>query len=219
VDLESLRLSVHLGFVRHGRAPSPAELAAEHGADETAVGAGLRQLAAPRHVVLAEGGAIVLAHPFAAIPLGFAVMGERTLWWGGCAWDAFALPHLLPEESAVLVATRCPGCGRALAWNAEDGSPPVDGEVAHFLVPVAGMWDDVVASCSNQRLLCASCCVDGRLEATGQGRGYVRDLATLWRLASHWYDGRLERGYQQRDPVASAAYFHDVGLSGAFWGL
>ena len=46
-----------------------------------------------------------MAHPFATIPLGFSVMGRATLWWGGCAWDAFALPHLLPDELAVLVAT------------------------------------------------------------------------------------------------------------------
>ena len=42
---------------------------------------------------------------------------------------------------------------------------------------------------------------------------------TLWRLARHWYDGRLERGYLRREPAAAAAYFRDVGLHGAFWGL
>ena len=32
-----------------------------------------------------------MAHPFSTVPLGFSVMGNRTLWWGGCAWDSFAL--------------------------------------------------------------------------------------------------------------------------------
>ena len=68
-----------------------------------------------RHVVLVDG-AVVMAHPFASIPLGFSVMGERTLWWGGCAWDSFAIPHLVDAEPSVLVATTCPGCGAALAW-------------------------------------------------------------------------------------------------------
>jgi hypothetical protein len=45
------------------------------------------------------------------------------------------------------------------------------------------------------------------------------DLATLWRLAQHWYDGRLDRGYQRRDPMTAAAYFRSVGLDGPFWGL
>lgn len=38
-----------------------------------------------------------MAHPFTAVPLGFSVMGQDTLWWGGCAWDSFAIPHLLPR--------------------------------------------------------------------------------------------------------------------------
>ena len=60
-----------------------------------------------------------MAHPFSAVPLGFSVMGARTLWWGGCAWDSFALPHLLPGEDEVLVATRCPACGLPHAWSVE----------------------------------------------------------------------------------------------------
>ncbi|WP_236046507.1 hypothetical protein [Streptacidiphilus fuscans] len=45
------------------------------------------------------------------------------------------------------------------------------------------------------------------------------DLATLWRLARHWYAGRMDRGYQRRDPASAAAYFAEVGLHGPFWGL
>jgi hypothetical protein len=45
------------------------------------------------------------------------------------------------------------------------------------------------------------------------------DLETLWRLARGWYTGRLDRGYQRREPTAAAAYFREVGLRGGFWGL
>jgi hypothetical protein len=45
------------------------------------------------------------------------------------------------------------------------------------------------------------------------------DLATLWRLAQHWYDGRLDRGYRRREPAQVADYFRAVGLRGSFWGL
>lgn len=30
--------------------------------------------------------------------------------------------------------------------------------------------------------------------------GYMVDLHTVWRFASHWYDGRLDRGYVRREP-------------------
>jgi hypothetical protein len=161
----------------------------------------------------------VLAHPFATSPFGFAVMGERTLWWGGCAWDSFAIPHLVPEEPDVLVSTRCPGCGAALAWVVDRTAPPDGDEVAHFLVPMARAWDDVVRTCSNQRLFCSADCVDGWLSASGHQRGHVMDLATLWRLARSWYDGRLQPGYQRREPAQARQYFRAVGLAGPFWGL
>jgi Alkylmercury lyase len=179
----------------------------------------LNRLAGERHLVLDDGDRILMAHPFATIPLGFAVMGRAVLWWGGCAWDSFALPHLLADEPEVLVATRCPGCGAPHAWTVGRDAPPGGGEVAHFLTPAARMWDDVVHTCGHQRIFCGEGCVDDWLAATGNTKGYVMDLPTLWRLAAHWYDGRLDHGYTRRDPATAAGYLREVGLSGSFWGL
>jgi hypothetical protein len=179
----------------------------------------LRELHEQRHVVLDRDGRIVMAHPFSAVPLGFSVMGRKTLWWGGCAWDSVALAHLLPDEPEVLVATRCPGCGAALAWVLDRDAPPAGEEVAHFLVPAARMWDDVVHTCGHQRLFCGEECVATWLQRTRHERGYVMDLGTLWRLAQGWYDGRLDRGYQRREPAEAKEYFRSVGLRGPFWGL
>ncbi len=219
VDAEDLRLAVYGAFARSGQAPRPSDLAAELGVPEGQVRDGLRALHAARHVVLDGEDRILMAHPFAAVPMGFAVMGASTLWWGGCAWDAFALPNLLPDEPEVLVSTRCPGCGAAHAWVAGREAPPSGDQVAHFLVPVRRIWDDVVHTCRNQRLFCDPDCVERWLAASGNERGYVMDVPTLWRLARHWYDGRLDRGYTRRDPATAAAYFREVGLRGAFWGL
>lgn len=219
MDTETLRLAVYREFAATGRAPDTARLARRHRRPVAEVRAGLRDLAAARHLVLDDAGRIVMAHPFAAVPLGFSVMGERTLWWGGCAWDSFALPHLLPDEPRVLVATRCPGCGVAHALVVDAQAPPPGGQVAHFLVPAARMWDDVVYTCAHQRLFCGPECVRDWLARTGHRRGYVMDLATLWRLARHWYDGRLGPGYTRREPADAAAYLREVGLSGPFWGL
>ena len=219
MDLETLRLGVCGGFARDGTAPSLDDLAAMCGTDRPGVRAGLRALAEQRHLVLDTEGRVLMAHPFSSINLGFSVMGSATLWWGGCAWDSFALPHLLREESDVLVATRCPGCGAALSWVVDRHQPPAGPEVAHFLVPATHIWDDVVTTCANQRLFCSPACVQAWLERTGNRRGYQMDLATLWRLARGWYAGRLERGYRRRDPAGAATYFRQVGLRGSFWGL
>ena len=218
IDDEDVRLAVYESLALTGQAPSTHSLAKELGEADSQVREALHRLADQRHWALGLDDQVLLAHPFATVPFGFSVMGARTLWWGGCAWDSFALPHLVPDEPEVLVATRCPGCDNALSWVVGRDAPPKGVGVAHFLVPMARVWDDVVTTCNNQRLFCSPRCVDQWLFATGNTRGYVMDLATLWRLAEHWYDGRLDRGYQRRDPSEAISYFRDVGLHGPFWG-
>ena len=217
MDVEDLRLAIYRCFARTGRAPTRGELH-DLGLIDDDIASGFAELADQRHIVLDERGEIVMAHPFASIPLGFSVMGTHTLWWGGCAWDSFALPHLLPEERPHLVATRCPYCDTPHSWNVDNAAPPPGDQVAHFLVPVAHIWDDVVHTCGNQRIFCSSDCVDAWLDRTGNSRGYVMDLPQLWNLASGWYAGRLERGYVRREPVAAKDYLRSVGLVGKFWG-
>lgn len=219
MDLEALRLAIYRGFANTGRPPEVNDLAEQLALDAATVRTGLIELARARHLVLDEADQVVMAHPFSAVPLGFAVMGSRTLWWGGCAWDAFALPHLIPDESQVLVSTRCPACSRPYAWNVGNERPPDGDQMAHFLIPVTHMWDDVVHTCRHQRLFCSEDCVDSWCRESGSKRGCVMDLHTLWRLASHWYDGRLDRGYVRREPEAAKEYLRSVGLSGPFWGL
>ena len=221
-DAEKVRLSVYRWFAADGRPPTVGELADELGIDSDDVVQCLQQLADERHLVLRADPAdlphVVMAHPFSAVPLGFSVMGAETLWWGGCAWDSFALPHLLPDVTTVLVATECPACLRPHAFRVTTDAPPTGEQVAHFLVPAAHMWDDVVHTCANQRIFCSPDCVDDWLARTKLPRGYVMDLDTLWRLASHWYDGRLEPGYVRRDPADAQEYLESVGLTGPFWG-
>jgi len=123
------------------------------------------------------------------------------------------------RRGEVLVSTRCPACGAAHAWNVGSRRPPDGEQVAHLLVPAVRMWDDVVHTCRHQRLFCSEDCVADWLRATGNERGYVLGLPALWRLAAHWYDGRLDRGYARREPAEAKEYLRGVGLSGSFWGL
>ncbi|KGN32124.1 alkylmercury lyase [Knoellia sinensis KCTC 19936] len=219
MDLEDLRVAIYTSFAETGLAPDDAQLAEQLGASEAEVTQGMRELADARHLALDDDGAILMAHPFATIPLGYSVMGKDTLWWGGCAWDSFALPHLIPDQAPVLVATRCPNCHRPLAWDVGTEAPPAGDEMAHFLVPSAHMWDDVVHTCSHQNLFCSESCIDDWLERTGNERGYVMDLPTLWNFAKGWYAGRLDHGYVRREPSAAKDYLRSVGLHGPFWGL
>lgn len=218
VDPEELRIAVY-DQARRGQIPRVAALAHDLSVTEDEVSAGLATLAAQRNLVMGADGEIAMAHPFTAVPLGFSVMARDTLWWGGCSWDSFAMAHLLPELGPMLVATTCPACDTAHAWRVDNREPPPGEQVAHFLVPATRMWDDVVHTCGNQRIFCSQDCVTDWLDRSGHQLGYVMDLPTLWRLASGWYAGRLDRGYVRREPTAAADYLRGVGLSGAFWGL
>ncbi|MDZ5444731.1 organomercurial lyase [Micromonospora sp. 4G57] len=152
---EDARLGIYRAFAQAGRSASTRELAVAVGRDDQSVRASIRRLAEARHLALDDDGEIVLAHPFATRNIGFSVMGATRLWWGGCAWDSFAIPHLVPDEPNVLVATRCPNCEKPLAWNVNRHEPPAGPEVAHFLVPMHAVWDDVVHACSHQQIFCS----------------------------------------------------------------
>jgi hypothetical protein len=219
MNLEQLRVLVYSSFAQTGVAATNTELASALGCEVFEVETGLSELARQRHLVIDEQFRIVMAHPFSSVPLGFSVMGKSTLWWGGCAWDAFALPHLVKSEPEVLIATTCPNCKKALAWNVNSSTPPAGREIAHFLVPTSNMWDDVVHTCGNQRIFCSGICLDEWLAQSGHHKGYVLNLGVLWNLASDWYSGRLDEGYSRREPAEAKEYFRSVGLSGGFWGL
>ena len=216
MDLEALRLRVYREFATTGHAPTFAQLQ-EQFIDSEWIRSGLADLAQRKLLVLGQEYQILMAHPFSAVPMGFSVMGEKMLWWGGCAWDSFALPQLLEMEVPMLISTRCPNCSSSHAWNVGRLAPPTGSQVAHFLVPVSKSWEDVIHTCNNQRIFCSADCVASWLVANNLTSGYVMNLETLWLLASHWYDGRLDYGYQRRGATDAADYLRKVGLDGPFW--
>jgi hypothetical protein len=107
--LEDIRLTVYQSLATTGRLPVADRLAEIAGSPVRAAEA-IVKLAAQRAWALGSDGAIVLAHPFATTSFGYSVMSAQSLWWGGCCWDAFAIPHLVPNCGAVLVAGACPAC-------------------------------------------------------------------------------------------------------------
>ncbi|MET0704422.1 MAG: organomercurial lyase [Mycobacterium sp.] len=217
-EIEDLRLLVYTQLATMGRVETTDQLADRLYLTPTQVAAGLHTLHTSRDLVLDDTEQIVLAHPFATANFGFSVMGEATIWWGGCAWDAFAIPHLVDAEPDTLVATRCPQCRTPHAWNVTRAGAPDGDQIVHFATPMARVWNDVVHGCQHQRIFCDDHCLDLYLtELSPTDPGFRFDIPTLWNLARHWYEGRLDRGYQRRDPASAATYFASVGLTGPFW--
>jgi hypothetical protein len=220
IDLVALRVHAYREMADHDRAVTPESAAAHLGVTPGEALTGLRALHDARLVVLDRARQrLVMAHPWATGFMGFVVASPEQKWWGGCAWDSFAIPALV--QVRCLVATHCPGCGRPLALDVAPDAPPqgpaATDLVAHFLVPVRHIWDDVVHTCSNQLLFCSRSHVEDWLAATGQPLGAVLELPTMWRLATGWYAGRLTAGYRRRTAPEAAAFFDGLGLTGDFW--
>ncbi|WP_030143179.1 organomercurial lyase [Mycetocola saprophilus] len=215
---ERVRLAIYRHFARTGQASTPDSVAERLNIGPEEADAAFDALILDRHIAVSPEGEIVLAHPFATRNFGFSVMGERVLWWGGCAWDSFAIPHLVPEEPAVVVATTCPHCDAAHSWTVTRDAAPEGDQVVHFLMPMGRVWDDVIHACANQRIFCSVDCVEDWARASGHEVGAIFDLRTLWNLSAQWYAGRLDPGYVRREPLVAAEYFAGVGLTGPFWG-
>jgi hypothetical protein len=214
---KEVRFRIYEGFAKYGAPPTPEDLARDTSLTISEIQTVLQELATTRNIVINEHYRILMAHPFSSIPLGFSVMGTSTLWWGGCAWDSFALPNLLSTE--VVVATTCLNCSQSHSWRVDPDTPPQGQQIAHFLIPTSRMWDDVIHTCGNQRIFCDELCLKKWLKNSGNDYGYSMNLETLWNLSRSWYEGRLNYEYERRDPSAALDYFKSVGLRGEFWGI
>ena len=124
-----------------------------------------------------------------------SVMGTDRLWWGVGARGT-------PSPSLTCSPTRrrcwsrppCPSCGRAHAWRVGTEAPP---EGAPDGAPSSSAARCGTTSCGRAATSGSSAARSASETGSTNGheRGYVMDLTTLWRLASGWYAGRLDRGY------------------------
>ncbi|MFJ9371351.1 organomercurial lyase [Nocardia sp. NPDC101769] len=213
---EAVRLDIYRALADTGHLPDLNVIASRHRLSRDDFFGVIEQLGAERHFGLRDGR-IVLAHPFATENFGFSVMSQTALWWGGCSWDSFAIAHLVSGAAPMLVATVCPACAKPHAWRVGTDTAPEGNQVAHFLVPMKQVWDDVLHTCGHQRIFCDRGCLIRWLTDHRASEGYAMSVQQLWRLASGWYTGRLDPGYVRRHPSQAAEYFRSVGLTGPFW--
>ena len=137
------KLQVYRTVAGTGRIPSRAEVARALAVDEAEVAAAFARLRERRLLLLApETGEIVIAPPFSAAPTPFRVVGGGLDWYAPCVWDSFGIPAALHRDARV--STSCGCCGDRIEYEVRGGPPPETTGVAHFAVPAAQWWDDLV---------------------------------------------------------------------------
>lgn len=145
MDLDTaVKMKVYKMVARDAVMPDAADAAGELGEPLEAVEASLKRLAAKRLLVLEPGNdsQIRMAPPFSGIPTAFQVEVERKSYYANCAWDAFGVAAALHADAAILASDGFTGEPIQLALK--DGKPVPAQAVAHFAVPAARWWDDII---------------------------------------------------------------------------
>jgi len=145
----AVRLAIMDSFVG-GTTPSVRAVASTLGADSGAVEAAFDRLATGRAIVLVPGTRdIRMAAPFAGGPTDFRVqVGDRS-YHANCIWDAVGIPAMLAgagRSADARIETQCADCSAPLGLSVDAGrlTTDVPDAVAHFAVPAARWWADIV---------------------------------------------------------------------------
>ena len=126
-----------------GTVPNASEVARRLELEERAVLEAFDDLAGHRLLVLEPGDRrrIRMAPPFSGVPTDFRVRSGRVDYHANCVWDALGIPAALGADAVVDAHdghTR-----RPTPLEVRDGAVRGRG-VAHFAVPAAHWWDDIV---------------------------------------------------------------------------
>jgi hypothetical protein len=127
-----------------GQTPSPDSVAATLGLSPAEAIAAIHRLAAGRAIVLAPGTHdIVMAAPFAARPTDHRVVIDGREYFANCIWDALGIPAML-GRAVARIETVCADCQSLLNLSVNDEQLTSDPSVAHFAVPAARWWANIV---------------------------------------------------------------------------
>ena len=138
-----VRRYVYDHVMREGWPPTIAETATALSTTRDDVGASFRRLADAHVLVLQRGtGEILMSNPFSAVPTPFLVRAGDGLWYGNCIWDAMGIPAMMEQDATIEASCGC--CGTAMQVSIIDGSLEEASGIAHFAIPAAHWWHDIV---------------------------------------------------------------------------
>ena len=138
-----IRHYVYDHVMRVGLPPAIAETSSALSRPPDEVRASFQRLADSRILVLQkDSGQILMANPFSAVPTPFLVKAGNRSYYGNCIWDAMGIPAMLKQDAVIEASCGC--CGTAMNLKITNGSLEDAQGVAHFAIPAARWWDDIV---------------------------------------------------------------------------
>jgi Alkylmercury lyase len=139
-----VKLAIYGAIAETGAVPTSAEIASKLDLKEGEVRASFIRLQAKRLLVPEPGdpSRIRMAPPFSGIPTAFPVDAQGKRYYANCVWDAFGIAAALHADAVSPAADGY--SGETLTLEVKNGRPIMRPYVAHFAVPTAHWWDDIV---------------------------------------------------------------------------
>jgi alkylmercury lyase-like protein len=127
-----------------GRVPNSLEVSRKMGIDENEVLAAFGRLHAKR-LLLPEPDdprRIRMAPPFSGVPTSFPVEANGKTYYANCVWDAYGIAAALHSDAIIRASDGY--TGEPLTLEVKNGRPILKSYVAHFAVPAAHWWDNLI---------------------------------------------------------------------------
>ena len=149
-----VKLAIYRMIADSAAAPTSAEVARKidppsrgygaTGIDEDEVRAAFARLHAQRLLVPEPGDPtrIRMAPPFSGVPTSFPVDANGKRYYANCVWDAYGIAAALHADAVIPASDG--HTGEALTLEVRNGRPIPQPYFAHFAVPAAHWWDDIV---------------------------------------------------------------------------
>jgi|SRR5579862_351914 len=140
--LEVRRL-IYDSAIERSMIPSKAAVASAIAVPIQSVEEALTELADAHQLVLqCDSGEVLMANPFSAIPTPFVVSVAGHTWYGNCIWDSMGIAAMVGSSARLDASCGC--CGSAMSLSIPGDCRDDDARVAHFAIPAAHWWDDIV---------------------------------------------------------------------------
>jgi Alkylmercury lyase len=140
----AVKLAIYRLTSESGVIPNAGEVAGSTKLSESEVCASFARLHSKRLLVPEPGdpSRIRMAPPFSGIPTAFPVEAKGKRYFANCVWDAYGIAAAL--RSDAFIAASDGQTGEELILEIKNGKPIPRPYIAHFAVPAAKWWEDIV---------------------------------------------------------------------------
>jgi hypothetical protein len=143
IDDDAVRGAIYGRVLTTGSIPSAHHVSVDVDSSVEEVHQSFARLAAARVIALqSQGGEILMAPPFSAVPTSFLVIAGAIETFANCIWDALGVLAILRRDGEVRTACGC--CSSAMTLSVRNGALQPHEGIVHFAVPAKKWWDNIV---------------------------------------------------------------------------